>query len=49
MFFGTYYRFKLRKQALKDLGFTEEKNQFSPPQSQLETLWNEYADLANLL
>jgi hypothetical protein len=49
MCFGTYYRFKLRKRALKVLGFTEEKNQFSPPQSQLETLWNEHADLANLL
>ena len=49
MFFGTYYRFKLRKRALKDLGLTEEKNQFDPPQSQLETLWSEYADLANLL
>jgi hypothetical protein len=49
MFFGTYYRFKLRKRALKALGFTEEKSQINTLQSQLETLWSEYADLANLL
>jgi hypothetical protein len=49
LFFGTYYRFKLRKRALKALGFIEEESQINPSQSQLETLWGEYADLANLL
>jgi len=49
MFFGTYYRFKLRQLALKHLGFLEEKSQINPAHSQLEALWSEYSDLANLL
>jgi hypothetical protein len=49
MCFGTYYRFKLRKRALKALGFTEEKSQINTHQSQLERLWSDYADLTNLL
>lgn len=49
MFFGTYYRFKLRKLALQDLGLIEEKTQVNDRQSPLELLWNDYSDLANLL
>jgi hypothetical protein len=49
MFFGTYYRFKLRQRALEQLGFIEEESQLDPVYSQLEALWRKYADLANLL
>ena len=49
MFFGTYYRFKLRQLALKHLGFIEEKSQVNDTLSPLELLWGEYSDLANLL
>ena len=49
MFFGTYYRFKLRRRALERLGFSEKKIQVNTAQSQLDSLWNEYADLTNLL
>jgi hypothetical protein len=49
MFFGTYYRFKLRQLALKHLGFIEEKSQINTAQSQLQALWSEYSYLANLL
>jgi hypothetical protein len=49
IFFGTYYRFKLRQLALKQLGFIEEKSQLNDSQSPLELLWSEYAQLANLL
>jgi hypothetical protein len=49
MLFGTYYRFKLRQQALKQLGFNEEKSQPHTAHSRLEPIWREYADLVNLL
>jgi len=49
MFFGTYYRFKLRQLALKHFGFIEEKSQINAAHSQLEALWSDYSDLANLL
>ncbi|MGW8208153.1 MAG: hypothetical protein ACWGO2_04015 [Syntrophobacteria bacterium] len=49
MFFGTYYRLKLRQLALKHLGFIEEKSQVNDTQSPLELLWSEYSDMANLL
>lgn len=49
MFFGTYYRFKLRQLALNHLGFMEGKSQINSTHPQLEDLWSEYSDLANLL
>ena len=49
MFFGTFYRFKLRQLALKNFSFIEEKSQDKSAQSQLELLWSEYCELANLL
>jgi len=49
MFFGTFYRLKLRQLALQHLGFIEEKGQPHSDPSPLESLWSEYCDLANLL
>ena len=49
MFFGTYYRFKLRQLALERLGFSEKESQVNDTRSPLEFLWSEYSDLANLL
>jgi len=49
MFFGTYYRLKLRQLALKQLGFSDKKSQVNDSQSPLEVLWDEYSDLVNLL
>ena len=49
MFFGTFYRCKLRQLALHHLCFTEGKSQPHGEQSPLEALWSEYCDLANLL
>jgi hypothetical protein len=49
MFFGTYYRFRLRQLALERLGFSNKKSQVNDTQSPLELLWSEYSDLANLL
>ena len=49
MFFGTYYRLRLRQIALERLGFSERKSQVNHTQSPLELLWNEYCNLANLL
>jgi hypothetical protein len=49
IFFGTYYRLKLRQIALERLGFSERKSQVNHTQPPLELLWNEYARLANLL
>jgi hypothetical protein len=49
MFFGTYYRWKLRHLALKQLGFIDEKSPLHTAHSQLEFLWREYCELANLL
>ena len=49
MFFGTYYRSKLRQLALEHLGFSDKKSQVNDTRSPLEFLWSEYSDLANLL
>ena len=49
MAFGTYYRCKLRRIALGQLGFSAKKSRVNDTQSPLEILWSEYAQLTNLL
>lgn len=49
MYFGTYYRHKLRQLALEQLGFSDKKSQVNASQSPIELLWSEYAQLVNLL
>ena len=49
MYFGTYYRHKLRHLALEQLGFLQEDQESILGSSPLESLWREYAELVNLL
>jgi hypothetical protein len=49
MFFGTYYRFKLRLLALKHLGVSEVEIATNRRLYPLESLWLEYAELVNML
>jgi hypothetical protein len=49
MFFGTYYRWKLRRLALWQLGFLPEDQGSGRGLLPLESLWREYAELVNLL
>ena len=49
MFFGTYYRFKLRQLALKHLGVSEVEIATNRRLYPLESLWLEYAELVNML
>jgi len=49
MFFGTYYRLKLRQLALKRLGVSEVEIETNRRLHPLESLWLEYAELVNML
>lgn len=49
MAFGTYYRSRLRQLGLAKLGLLGEQSQAIATHSSLDTLWRDYAQLANLL